>query len=100
MHESYSNTGAYYVMQNSQFTLHFSYSIYDAHLRELFELRLIFGFEQSSFDYENKPILTSLNEAMKVQISSGSPGSIPRVTIIRTFITSVQWVNVQVPASQ
>ena len=58
MHESYSDTGAYYIRQNSQFTLHFSYSIYDAHLPE--RASVIFGFEQSSFDYENKPILTSL----------------------------------------
>jgi len=34
--------------------------VYDEHLPECFELQLIFGFEQLSFDYKKKTSLTSL----------------------------------------
>jgi len=40
--------------------LHFRYSLHDAHQPECFELRLIFGFEQSSVGCRKKPSLTSL----------------------------------------
>jgi len=59
-HHSQTATQALELGEIYGFALHFRYSLHDAHQAEYFELRLIFGFEQSSFGCRKKPSLTSL----------------------------------------